>query len=404
MSETPLHETEGPSARTLKMLGLGVAVIAVAVVGFGTMSRLRATGDLKTVAADASIPTVAVIHPAKVTGDGSLVLPGNVQAWNSAAIFARTNGYVRSWNADIGDKVGAGQTLAVLDAPDLDQQLASAKADYQTALANQKLAASTAKRWKSLLAQDAVSQQETDEKAGDYAAKTALANAALAKVRELQATYGFTRLSAPFPGVVTSRSAQIGALVVAGNAASQPLFTVSDIHQMRIYVKVPQVDSARLKDGDTATLTLPEYPGREFPAIVKRSAGSVDQQSGAVLVQLQAANPDGALKPGAYAQVHFNVQGDTSALTLPGSAVLYTASGPNVVVLGSNDQVTLHPITIAQDMGKSVLVSVGVKPGDAIVDSPPDSIANGDKVRVQTAADAGKSAETATKSAPAGSK
>lgn len=383
---------QGPDSRTLKRVGIGAAVVAVAIVGIGVTSRINATNELKHVAADASIPTVAVVTPT-ANGEGdALVLPGNVQAYNSAAIFARTNGYVRRWLADIGDHVKAGQPLAILDAPEVDQQLAQAQADYQTALANERLAATTSKRWASMLAQDAVSQQEADEKAGDLAARKALSNAALANVKRLQALQGFTRLSAPFSGIVTSRSAQIGALVVAGNAAAQPLFTVSDTHRMRIYVRVPQGYSAAIRPGMPATLSLPEYPGRSFNATLTSSSGAVDAQSGAVLVQLQADNGDGALKPGAFAQVSFKVTaGSGNGVTLPGSAILYGNDGPTVAVVGGDNRVTVKPVVITQDQGNVVQLSGGVPPADRVIDTPPDAIRSGDRVHVQ-APSAGKGA------------
>ncbi|MGC4251566.1 MAG: efflux RND transporter periplasmic adaptor subunit [Sphingobium sp.] len=378
----------GPDSRTLKRVGLGAAAIALAIVAVGVATRISATNELKDRVADTAIPTVAVVNP-KADGDGgALVLPGSLQAYNSAAIYARTNGYVRRWLADIGDHVRAGQPLAILDAPEVDQQLAQAQADYQTALANQRLAAITAKRWSAMLAQDAVSRQEADEKAGDLAARTALANAALANVKRLQALQGFTRLSAPFDGIVTSRSAQIGALVVAGNASSQPLFTVSDTHRMRVYVRVPQAYSATVHHGAAATLALPEFPGRAFTATLTGSSDSVDAQSGAVLVQLQADNPDGALKPGAFAQVSFKVRpGEGNGLTLPGSAILYGNDGPTVAVVGKDNRVTVKPVIIARDEGSTVRLSAGVTAADRVVDNPPDAIHNGDQVRVQTSAD-----------------
>ncbi|MBC2666086.1 efflux RND transporter periplasmic adaptor subunit [Novosphingobium flavum] len=386
MPDLEIPESTGPSARTLKRTGLVVAVAALGVVAFGVASRLQATGALEASAADAGVTTVSVVHPAKPGDSDGLVLPGQVQAFNSAAIFARTNGYVRSWQADIGQRVAAGQTLAVLDAPELDQQLASARADYQTALANQRLAATTATRWKSMLGQDAVSQQEADEKAGDYAAKTALANAALANVRQLAAMHGFTHLSAPFAGVVTSRSAQIGALVVANNAAALPLFTVSDVHRMRIYVQVPQSYAAQVRGRLSATLTLPEYPGRSFNAVLIRSSGAVDPKSGAQLVELQADNPDGALMPGAFAQVHFAIPGAAGGLAIPGSAILTGDKGSSVVVVGSDGRVTIRPVTIARDLGATVVVAGGLSPTDNVVDTPPDSIQSGDRVKVATPA------------------
>ncbi|MET0364195.1 MAG: efflux RND transporter periplasmic adaptor subunit [Sphingobium sp.] len=381
----------GPDSRTLKRVGIGAGIAALAIIVIGGASRIHATNELRTTAAEAAIATVAVISPTKAQDGGALVLPGTIQAYNSAAIYARTNGYVRRWLVDIGDKVRAGQPLAILEAPEVDQQLAQAQADYQTALANQHLAATTAKRWSSMLSQDAVSRQETDEKSGDLAAKSALSNAALANVRRLQALQGFTRLAAPFAGVVTSRSAQIGALVVAGNAAAQPLFTVSDINRMRIYVRVPQGYSSAVKPGMAATLTLPEYPGRSFPATLTRSAQAVDAQSGAVLVQLEASNPDGALKPGAYSQVRFNVGAEQgNSLILPGSAILYSNDGPAVALADGQGRVTIRPVTIVRDEGSTVTVSGGLKTTDHVIDTPPDSIRSGDRVTVEKPAARGR--------------
>ena len=376
----------GPSPRALKRAGIIAGIVALAMAGAGIATRITATDELKRVATATATPTVAVVRPTRAAAGDALVLPGNVQALNSAAIYARTNGYVRRWLADIGDHVRTGQPLAILDAPEVDQQLAQASADYQTALANQKLAATTAQRWSTMLAKDAVSRQEADEKAGDLAAKSALANAALANVRRLRAMQGFTRLYAPFNGVVRSRSAQIGQLVVAGNAAAQPLFTISDASRVRVFVRVPQGASAEVHPGMTATLSLPEYPQRTFPATMTRSAQAVDAQSGAVLVELQAANPDGALKPGAFAQVSFKVgAGAGNALSLPGSTIIYASDGPSVAVIDGNGRVTLKRVTIARDEGRTVSISQGIGVDDRVVDNPPDAIRTGDHVRVQGA-------------------
>lgn len=213
-----------------------------------------------------------------------LTLPGSLQAYNSAAIYARTTGYIRRWLVDIGDPVPAGQTLALLDAPEIEQQVAAARAQLQTARANRALAASTAVRWRDLLAKDAVSKQETDEKLGDLAAKSAIADAASAELRRLGAVQGFTRLNAPFAGVVTSRSAQIGALVTVGTSASVPLFTVAELARIRVYVRVPQSYVGDVRDGMHATLTVPEHPGRTFDVTLVRDAGAVDPQSGTMLI------------------------------------------------------------------------------------------------------------------------
>lgn len=370
-------------SRTVKRTGLIAAVVAMGVVAVGVTTRMNTDRALAVTARENAVQTVAVVRPKRGGGESSLVLPGDVQAFNSAPIFARTNGYVRRWLVDIGDPVRAGQTLAILDAPEIDQQLAQAQADYQTALANQKLARTTAERWQTLLKKDAVSRQEADEKAGDYAAKTAVANAQLANVKRLRAMQGFERLTAPFSGVVTSRSAQIGALVTSGTAASQPLFTVSDVHRMRVYVRVPQNYSAQVHPGLQAQLTVPEYPGQTFDAVLVRTAGAVDPQSGTVLVELQADNGDRALKPGAYAQVRFPLSGTASALRLPGSAILFRESGPTVVIVNRNGRARLQTVKIGRDQGKEVEIVAGLTGNEQIVDTPPDAIESGDQLQIQ---------------------
>jgi len=368
--------------RNLKRIGIIGVVAAVAVVGVGIVARSHSETQLATWTTAQAVPTVTVIRPAASKGTGALVLPGQLAALQSAPIYARTSGYIRKWYVDIGDSVRQGQVLAVLDAPEVDQQLAAAQADYQTARANQQLAASTATRWKTMLAKDAVSKQETDEKVGDLAAKSALANAASANVNRLRYTQGFTRLIAPFSGVVTTRSTNVGTLVTAGTAASTPLFTVSDISRIRIYVKVPQAYSAQVHPGMDVKLTLPEYPGRTFTAQMTRSADAVDTSSGTVLVELQAANGDRALKPGAYAQASFPVAGGGSAVELPASAMIVGQNGTQVAVIGNDGRAQIKTVTIGHDLGDRVQISAGLAPTDRVIDSPPDSLQSGDRVQI----------------------
>ena len=268
----------------------------------------------------------------------------------------------------------------MLDAPDLDQQLAQARADYQTTVAQQSLSGTTARRWATLLKADAVSQQEADEKAGDFKARTAVANASLANVRRLEALKSFTTLRAPFAGTVTSRAAQIGALVVSGTAGAQPLFTVSDVHRIRIYVRVPQASIGQLHPGSQATLTLPEYPGRTFPATLVRAAGAVDNASGAMLIELQSDNSDGALKPGAFAQVSFPISGAGGALRIPSSALIFAGNGTTVAVVDGNGRIAIRPVTIARDLGRQLEISAGISAADRVIDTPPDAIQTGDVV------------------------
>lgn len=385
---------EGPDNRTLRRWGIIAALCALAIIAIGIVSRIRSHDALRDTATQAAVPVVTVVSPSRPQSN-PLVLPANIQAYNSAAIFARTNGYVRQWLVDIGQPVKAGQELATLDAPDLDQQLAQARADYQTALANQHLAEITAKRWTTMLGQDAVSRQESDEKTGDLQAKQALSNAALANVRRLLALEGFTRLTAPFAGVVSSRATQIGQLVVAGNATSQPLFTISDVHRMRIYVRVPQGQTAMVQNGATATISLPEYPGRKYSAVLVHNSGAVDQQSGSVLVELQTDNADGALKPGAFAEVSFiGAKGNGGDLTVPGSCVLYTNNGPAIVLVDGHGRATVKAIQITRDAGTTVSIA-GLSASDRIVDTPPDSIHTGDRLRISTARAGGGGAPNA---------
>lgn len=374
-----MPDGDGPN---LKRTGIIAAVAALAVVGIGIGTRVHSQAQLATWTHDQTTPTVNVIHAKPSATTTALTLPATLQGLQSAPIYARTSGYIRKWFVDIGDSVGRGQLLAVIDAPEVDQQLAAARADLQTARANQQLAATTAARWQTMLSKDAVSKQETDEKVGDLAAKTALANAARANLGRLQYQQGFTRLAAPFAGVVTTRSTDIGALVTAGSAASTPLFTISDVSKIRVFVKVPQAYSAQVHPGMEVQLSLPEYPGRAFKAVMTRSAGAVDTSSGTVLVELLADNADRALKPGAFSQATFPISGAGTSVELPASAMIVGQNGTQVALLGKDGRVQLKTVTIGRDLGDRIQISAGLTAADTVIDNPPDSIQSGDKVQV----------------------
>jgi RND family efflux transporter MFP subunit len=372
-----------PSPPRTKRNVLIAALLALAVVGFGVAGRARDERSLAAWTAEQALPSVAIIHPSAAPAGGELTLPASLEALNSTSIYARTSGYVRRWLVDIGDTVKHGQLLVELDAPELEQQLAVARADLQTALVNEKLASSTAARWKNMLAQGLVSTQEEDEKVSDLAAKSAVAEAARANVARLESLIGFTRLTAPFDGVVTSRSAQIGTLVTAGSAGAAPLFTVADVSRMRAFVRVPQIHATQLRTGMAVTLSLPEYPGRAFAAKLTRTAGAIDPASGALLVELQAANPDRALKPGAYARAGFPLQSSGHAFTLlPPSALILGEQGTRVALYGAGGTVELRTITLGRDLGNVVEVISGLAASDAVIDNPPDSLEAGDRVLV----------------------
>jgi RND family efflux transporter MFP subunit len=371
-----------PGNRGYRWGGLMAAMALASVVGIGIAGRARNEKRVAAWTREQAAPRVAVVHPAPIAPNAELRLPSTLQALNSAPLYARTTGYLRRWLVDLGDPVRKGQLLAELDAPELDQQLIAARAELQTAQANQQLAKSTAARWGDLLAQELISKQTMDEKLGDLTAKTAAADAASANVARLQSMAGFTRIEAPFDGVVTSRSAQIGSLVVAGGAASAPLFTVADVTRIRVFVRVPQVYSPRIRPGLTAGLELPEMPGRTFVATVTRTAGAIDSPSGTLLTELQADNPERALKPGAFAQARFSLASPGNTVTLPPSAFIFGEAGTQVALVEAGDTVALRKVALGRDLGQAVEVTSGLTAGDAVIDSPPDSLAAGDAVVV----------------------
>ncbi len=370
------------STYPLRKIGLIAGVCAVAIVAVGIGSRYRADHRLATWTDAQATTVVSVVKPQAMQGGQALTLPGDLRALNSAPIYPRTNGYVRKWLVDIGDPVRAGQLLGVIDAPEVDQQVAAARADLQTAKANQALAKSTSARWSTMLAKDAVSRQEADEKAGDLAAKIAITNASSANLMRLQATQGFTRLIAPFSGVVTTRAAEVGQLVNAGSAGTPPLFTVADVSRMRVYVRVPQAYSAQIHQGMHASLSLPEYPGRKFDATLTRLSGAVDPQSGAMLVELQAPNGDRALKPGAYSQVTFPLAGLSTSVSVPASALIVGADGTQVAIVGPDGKAVLRTVRVGRDLGSTVEVTAGITAADRVIANPPDSLQSGDQVRI----------------------
>ena len=383
--------------RWLKPTGIAVAILAAVIVVVGIGSRLLDSRKLRAQTVADATPTVTFITPAAMTKTEGLVLPGQVQANYDAVIHARVSGYVRQWYVDIGAQVKKGQLLADIDTPDLDQQLEQAKGDLGTAQANQSLAKTTAERWTNLLSRDAVSKQEADEKNGDFAAKTAIVQASKANVDRLNALESFKRIVAPFDGVVTARTTDIGQLIAAGNPTDPGLFTVADVHKLRIYVHVPQAYSAQIKPGGMAALTVPESPGRTFQAEIETTSGAIGLQSGAITVELQMDNPDNALKPGEFTQVRFDVPPTKGTVRLPASALMLRQNGMTVAVLGADDRVQLRTVKIARDLGTMVDISNGVAPSDKVIDNPSEALADGESVRpAQEPAD-----ETTASSTPA---
>lgn len=368
--------------RGLKAAGGIALLIAAAVVVSGIVIRSGDAGAAQEWSDTRSIPVVHLVSVKSSNAADGLTLPGTLAAWNAAKLYSRVSGYVRGWDRDIGAVVGAGTPLATIDTPELDQQIGQARADLNSALAAAGLARSTAARWNDLLTTHSVSQQEADEKNGERAVKAAAVSAARANLGRLLAMKGFATIRAPFAGVVTARSSDIGDLVGPGSSA-QPLFAVADVHRIRVYVSVPQTWSASIHPGMTATLTLPDYPGHTFPAQVLAQSGAINPQSGAFQVQLVTDNPGRLLRPGGYAQVHFDLPGQSSAIQVPASALVFRAKGTQIALVDKQGRIRLQRITVSRDLGPTVEVADGLKPGDRIVDNPPDSVTDGELVRVQ---------------------
>jgi RND family efflux transporter MFP subunit len=376
--------------RRLWLVGVVVAILFIGIVIFGVISRGVASQHLASAADAQAIPTVSVIRPG-AAASSTLVLPGDVRAYNEAPIYAQVSGYLKAWYVDIGAHVQAGQVMAQIDTPDIDQQLAQAKANLQLAQANQHLAATTAARWNKLRAQDAVSAQDADDKNGQLAAQTAQVAAATADMQRLQAMETFKRIVAPFDGVVTSRSTDIGALITVGGPNQTPLFTVDDEHALRIYVSVPQVYTGRITPGMTARFTVPEYPGQSFQARLVTTAGAIAQASGTLLIQFQIANQDEHLHPGDYAQVHIALPADAQAIIVPASALMFRDSGLQVAILDADHHVRFVPVTIARDFGTTVELASGLQASDQVINNPPDVLQAGDAVKVSAGPSPGAS-------------
>jgi RND family efflux transporter MFP subunit len=378
-------EANRPSRRALTLAAGVAGGIALVIVVVGVAGRMLHASRTAAWTDTQSVPAVSVVSPSYESDSQGLVLPGSLQAYYNAPIYSRVSGYVRAWNQDIGARVKTGQLLATIDTPELDQQIIQARANLVSAEAERDLAATTAQRWTRLLSQDAVSKQETDEKTGDLAVKTARVNAVKADLGRLQAFKAFARIVAPFDGVVTARKTDIGALVNAGSSASTTteLFDVAKVDQLRLYVSVPQNQSARLKAGVPATLSVPEYPGRSFPATVITTANAVSDRTGTLLVELLVNNTTGALKAGDYAEVRFQTADvNPQTLVLPSSALLFRKTGMVAAVVGEDDHVHLRPVTVGRDLGAVIEVDTGVRPEDRVINNPPDSLADGQLVRV----------------------
>jgi RND family efflux transporter MFP subunit len=379
MPPDPVHPV---SPRRLRFYG-GVAVLVLAaVVAAGLATRSNSDARLREWTDAQAIPSVAVALPGTKPLDAALELPGRLEAYSRAPIYARVSGYLKSWNVDIGTPVMAGQLLAEIEAPDLDQQLMQARADLANSQAAAKLSAATLARRKTLLASNFVSQQEIDERSADLASKEAQVNAQRANVARLEALAGYKNVTAPFDGVVTERNTDVGALINGGTGAGAAMFVVSDVKKLRLYVNVPQSYMPSIRIGAKATVTVPEYPGRTFPATIEASSQSVDVASGTTRVQLAIENTDNALRPGAYATVKMALRRDVQPLSIPASALIFNNAGLRVATVTAGDKVRFKTVTIARDLGREIEIATGLAPDDRVIITPLDGIADGDQVRI----------------------
>jgi RND family efflux transporter MFP subunit len=370
------------SRRKLGIFGVLAGLALVLVVITGIRAREDSDTRLKAWTDDQAIPTVAVALPDAKALTATLDLPGRLEAYYRAPIFARVSGYLKSWNADIGAQVKAGQVIAEIEAPDLDQQLLQARADLASQQASAKLSEATLNRRKTLIASNFVSMQEIDERTADLSNKRAAVNSGQANVERLEALAGYKKITAPFDGVVTSRDTDVGALINAGGGSGPAMFVISDIRKLRVYVNVPQTYVPAIKIGAKAILTMPEYPNKTFAATVEASSQSVDVGSGTTRMQLALDNPNGELMPGGYANVRMSLQRDSVPLHIPASALIFNQNGLRVATVGSDDRVLFKTVTIARDLGREIELASGLSAEDRIIVAPPDGIADGDQVRI----------------------
>src|SRR5271163_2262266 len=386
-------ETESrPLSRSL-FVGLGVAAVVLGLVIYsGIHQRAVAASNLGAATERAAIAAVDVVEPKSGTALQELVLPGTTQAFIDTPIFARTNGYLKQWYFDIGAHVVQGQLLAVIETPELDQQLLQAQANLKTSQANEKLAEITATRWQNLLKTDSVSKQETDQAVQDLSARQATVDSMIADVQRLEQLQSYERVYAPFSGVITARNTDIGALINAGaggaqglTAVPQELFHMAGLNRLRIFVAVPEVDSDAAQNGAKAALTLDEFPGETFQGTIVRNSNAIDLNSRTLNVEVDIDNPDGRIKPGAYVFVHLklpdNSKKATSSLVIPANTLLFRSEGLRVGVV-RGDQAELVPIRVGRDYGSTVEVIDGLKPTDQVIVNPSDSLTTGTPVRI----------------------
>jgi RND family efflux transporter MFP subunit len=388
------RQTDGPSLVLIdveagkrprkRWLGLAIALIVIAaLLGSGIWSRVRARTTLNAETARMAVPAVSVVSPKQTTPAEEIILPGNVQPFITSPIYSRTNGYLRKWYFDIGAHVRQGQLLAVVDTPEVDQQLQQSLSNLNTAKANLTLAEITKNRYQGLLTKNAVSQQDVDNAVGTYNANRAIVDANQANVKQLQALQSFEKIYAPFDGVITARNTDIGDLINSGSSgtAKTDLFHISQPGKLRVYVNVPEEYSQGIKVGMTADLSLAEFPGRKFQGKLVRTAEAINLTTRTLLIEIQVDNPTGTLLTGSYAEVHLKVPTQASTLLLPVNALLFRSEGLRAGVV-KDGKVVLAAVAPGRDFGNQIEVVSGLQPSDQVIINPPDSLVSGQQVQI----------------------
>ena len=388
----PDQNSGRPVARRLRLVGGAFALLAIAVVAYGLGTRQAQNARLRDVTEAQAVPVVALVTPASVSNNAALDLPGRLEAFIQAPIYARVPGYLKSWKHDIGAKVKAGDVLAEIATPDLDQQLMQARAALSVAQANAKLAQIGAERWQSLASTDAVAKQDVDQRTFTWNANIAQVKAAQANVDQLVAEEGFKRLVAPFDGIVTARATDIGALINVGAAGGAQLFVVSETGKLRVYVNVPQNYVPSVPPGTQATISVPEHPGKTYSGTVEYSSQAVNPSSGTTLMQLIVDNAAGEMMPGDYASIHLQMAAVAHVLSVPSSALIFDAKGLSVATVGADNRVLLKPVSIQRDLGTIIELASGLSPSDRVIEIPPDGIGNGVLVHLAGTASGGTGA------------
>jgi RND family efflux transporter MFP subunit len=382
----PDRNPSSPVPRRLTLIGSAFALLAIAVVAYGLGTRQAQNARLLDVTEAQAVPVVALVTPANVSNNAALDLPGRLEAFIQAPIYARVPGYLKSWRHDIGAKVRAGDVLAEIATPDLDQQLMQARAALSVAQANAKLAQIGAERWQSLASTDAVAKQDVDTRTFTWNANIAQVKAAQANVDQLVAEEGFKRLVAPFDGIVTVRATDIGALINVGAAGGAQLFVVSETGKLRVFVNVPQNYVPSVPPGTKATISVPEHPDKTYSGTVEASSQAVNPSSGTTLMQLIVDNAAGEMMPGDYASIHLQMAAVAHVLSVPSSALIFDAKGLSVATVGADNRVLLKPVSISRDLGTIIELASGLSPSDRVIEIPPDGIGNGALVRLAAAA------------------